>query len=140
MVPTEYLGRNILELLSEIREERGVVEYSQIEGDEYLKFTECGYYLHSKNGTGEVSDCRIYFERRDNYFPAKISTRGKFGAFSTLGDFEVRFGPAVRDVRAIKIPGAEPTLPGKIFEIDGQRVTAYSSDGNMISYIHVKSA
>lgn len=140
MVPTEYLGRNILELLGEIRDEGGVVEYSQVEGDEYLKFPESGFYLHSKNGTGEVSDCRIYFEGRDNYFPAKISTRGKFGAFPTFGDFEAEFGPAVRDVRAMKIPGAEPTLPGKIFEIDGRRVTAYSSDGDNIAYIHVKSA
>lgn len=140
MVPTDYFGQNMLNLLSDLRAKGGVVEYSQIERDEYLKFPDNGFYLHSKNGTGEVSDCRIYFEARDNYFPAQTSVRGKFEAFSTLEDFETGFGPAIRDVRAIQIPGAEPTLPGKIFEIDGQRVTAYSSDGNMVSYIHVKSA
>jgi hypothetical protein len=138
MRPIEYLGRNILEVLSEVRRAGGVIEYSLIEGDEYIKFPEEGFFLHSMNGTGEISDCRIYFEGAQSYFPAKTAARGKFAALSNLEGFETVFGPAVRDIRAIKITGAEPTLPGKVYEVDGQKVTVYSADGHKVSYIHVK--
>lgn len=138
MDPINFFGKDIMEALSELRAEGGVVEYSQIEGDEFLKFPESGFYVHSKNGTGKIFDCRIYFEGRDEYFPAKISTRGEFGELSTFGDFEAKFGSPVREVRAVKIAGAASTLPGKVFEYNGKKVTVYSSDGDLVAYIHVK--
>ncbi|QEM80901.1 hypothetical protein [Halomonas binhaiensis] len=138
MDPIDLFEKDIMEILSELRESGGVVEYSQVEGDEFLKFPENGFYLHSKNGTGKISDCRIYFEGRDEYFPAKISTRGEFGELSTLDDFEAKLGSPIKEVRAVKIPGASPTLPGKVFEYDGKKITVYSSDGSSVSYIHIK--
>jgi hypothetical protein len=140
MDPISFFGRNIFHVLNEVRDQEKVVEYSQIEGDEFLKFSESGFYLHSKNGSGEIFDCRIYFVSRDGYFPANIPNRGLFGELENLGDFEKKFGRAVKEIRAVKIPGAEPTLPGKIFENDGKKITAYSSDGNLVDYVHVKLA
>lgn len=137
MNPTIFFGKQILKVLEEFRSSNGVIDYTKVEGDEFLKFLEDGYYLHSRNGTGEINNCRIYFESRDGYFPAKISSRGEFGECSTLADFEAKLGTSVKEIRAVKIPGAEPTLSGKFFKHHELTVKVYSSDGHTVSYIHL---
>ena len=135
---TSLFGRNVLELLAEQREEGKIVEYSKIEGDEFVKCPEDGFFLHAKNGNGLITDCRIYFESRDGYFEAAVNTRGEFGELNTVEQFENKFGPPTKEISAIQIPGAEPTLPGKIFNHGDKRLTVYSDNGIDVSYIHLK--
>ncbi len=140
MDPIKQLGASILDILTQVRENGGVVDYSKIETDEFLKFPEDGFYLHAKNGAGNVSDCRIYFESIDNYFPAKLSTRGEFSDLSTLEDFVSKLGAPMREIKSVRIPGAEPTLPGKAFQYGDKKIVAYTADGVSVSYIHIKSS
>ncbi len=136
---TEYFGRNITDVLLQLKKSNETISYAKIAHSEFVELPESGYYLQAKYGTGVISVFRLYFCAYNEFFPADISTRGEFGDLFTLKDFEERFGAAVKDVRAFKMPGAEPTLPGKLFKIEGKKITAYSSDGTTVAYIHVKS-
>ena len=138
MVPTDFFGLNIIDVLQTFREREAVAAYSKIEGDEFLKLPEEGFYLQAKNRSGIVSSCRIYFENRDDFISAKLATRGVFSNLDTLADFARVFGPPVKDIRAIKIPGADPTLPGEMFVWDDKSVSVYCEYEDRVSYVQIR--
>ena len=136
---TNYFGSNILEILSLLRSSETVVDYRKIEKDEFLHVPESGYYLQSKNGTGQISDLRFFFERHEEFFPLNDRLRGKYSSIKNFSDLEKLLGQEVRVIRAMKIPEAASTLPGKQY-LDGEFVvTGYSKNEETITFIHIKS-
>ena len=136
---TNYFGSNILEIFSVLRSNETVVDYRKIEGDEFLHVPESGYYLQSKNGTGQISDLRLFFEEHEGFFPSNDELRGKFSSIQSFSDLEKLLGKEARVIRAIKIPGASSTLPGKQY-LDGEFVvTGYSKNREIITFVHIKS-
>lgn len=119
MVPTSYFGQAILSVLDQMRDDETVVEYAKIEGDEFLKLPEKGFYLHSKNGNGTIFDCRIYLRKDEEFFPADAEPLGKFASVDTVSDVEEILGKSTRSLRSISIPTRPPTLPGREFS-DGK--------------------
>ena len=138
MDPTDFFGRDILSVLNQFRDGEKIVDYSKIEGDEFLKLLEKGFYLHSKNGNGKIFDCRIYFSAYEGYFPSESETRGDFAGVEKINDLGGLLGRHTREIRSIKIPGRPATLSGKEFHADGRIVTAFSEDGEHITYLHIK--
>lgn len=137
MDPTSFFGQNILAVLGKLRSAEEIVDYSKVEGDEFLKLPERGFYLHSKNGNGVIFDCRIYFVGDEEYFLSRDSVRGKFASISNISDLENMLGACVREIKSVRIPTRPPTLPGKEF-VDGiNTVKAFMADGENISYIHI---
>ena len=139
MDPTNFFGRDILEVLSQLRAQEEIVDYSKIEGDEFLKLPEKGFYLHSKNGDGKRFDCRIYFSPYEEYCSSESKARGQFAGFKKINELEMLLGRHTREIRSIKIPGRPVTLSGKEFHDDGRIVTAFAKDGENITYLHIKT-
>ena len=81
-----FFGKDIFSVLGDLRSAEEVVDYAKTEGDEFLQLKEKGFYLHSKNGTGKIFDCRIYFVAHEDYHPASDSTRGKFADINNFSD------------------------------------------------------
>lgn len=139
MDPTNFFGKNIVSVLEKLREEEDILEYSKIEGDEFIKLPEKGFYLHSKEGSGKIFDCRIYFYPYDGYFPSSNSVRGKFSEAVKLSHIEAILGEFVREIRSVKIPTRSPTLGGKEFRDNENIVTVFSEDGENITFLHVRA-
>ena len=138
MEPISFIGKDILSVLNDLRSEE-IVDYAKTEGDEFLHLKEKGFYLHSKNSTGKIFDCRIYFVSHEDYFPARDISRGKFAGISSFSDMNNLIGPCERELRALNIPGRPPTLPGKQY-VDGDfLISAFSDNGESITFIHVKT-
>lgn len=137
MDPTSYLGKTILSVLNDLRESEEIIDYSKVDGDEFLKLQEKGYYLHSKNGDGIIFDCRIYLAACDEYFPSATTARGKFASVVSIADLEELLGPSKHEIKSIRIPTRPPTLSGKEF-VDGDRIVKafYESEGE-IRYLHI---
>lgn len=136
---TNYLGKNIFETLSVIRQEH-MVDYNKIEGDEFIQLPECGYYLQSKNGTGIISDIRIFFEEYEGFFPSNPDCRGKYINVNKFSDIEILLGKHIKEIRSLKIPGMSPTLPGKQY-VDGSLVvSAHAKNSDNVTFIHIKSS
>lgn len=136
MEPTSFFGEKIVSALTEIRKAEEMVEYDKVEGDEFVKLPEKGFYLHSKNGTGIIFDCRIYLVAMDDYFAATDFVRGKFATVNTISDVEAMIGPCVSEIRSIKIPTRPATLPGKLFS-DGNHILKFFFDDDGIKYFHI---
>lgn len=135
MVIIDFLGKEMHEIFCERRKEDNI-KYSKIEGYEYLMFPDDGYYLHTRNRDGIISDCRIYLENYEGYFASKVLQRGEFSDILTLDDCIKKFDEFVKDVRVLNIPGVESTLPGKIFLYKKYKVTVYSKDEKNILYLN----
>lgn len=137
MDPTDVFGEEIAAVLDRLRASEAVVDYAKVEGDEFLKLPERGFYLHARDGTGVVSDCRIYFVAADDYFPAGDEVRGRYRGIRAVADLENMLGPSVGEIRSVRIPTRPPTLPGREF-VDGPlRVKAFFERPEEIRYIHV---
>jgi len=138
MEPISFFGKDILSVLSDLRSAEQVVDYAKTEGDEFLQLREKGFYLHSKNGTGKIFDCRIYFVAHEDYYPANDTIRGKFAGINSLSDLDKILGGCTGEIRALKIPGRPPTLPGKQYADGDFVVSAFSENGEAVTFIHVK--
>lgn len=117
MNPTGFIGKNIILVLSELREVEEVLDYSKTEGDEFLQLKERGFYLHSKDGSGKIFDCRIFFKNKEGYFPAAESSRGSFAGIESFDDLNNLLGCSESEIRSVKIPGRPPTLQGKNIQV-----------------------
>jgi hypothetical protein len=133
-----YLGCNIADVFSSLINDNALISYEKIENDEFIELPEKGFYFQAKNGTGIISDFRIFLTNHEKYLAATSDVKGSYKNLVTLEDFEKTFGSAIREVKAIKIPSCEPTLPGKIFIHNGKLITAYFMDNSFVAYIHVK--
>lgn len=140
MDPTKFLGRRILDVLAQVRGNEAVVEYSKIEGDEFLKFPERGFYLHAKNDSGIIFDCRIYLVKDETYFSANDETRGVFALIKTIFDAERKFGASASEIKSIRIPTRPPTLPGRVFLDGDTMIKAFFDVDGQIRYFHVTQA
>ena len=134
----KYLGTNILNTLSLLRGNADIVNYSKIEGDEFLQAPESGYYLQSKNETGVISNIRIFFEEHDGFFPSKYKLRGKYLLVKNFDDLNMLLGQPTKDIKPINIPGSTPTLAGKQYIDDTHIVSGYSKNGKNITFLHIK--
>lgn len=133
-----YIGRKIIDVLQEIRASSRLILYEKTEGNEFVELPEDGIYFQSKNDTGIVSGFRIFLMNYEKYLSAKDNIKGRYSNLFVLEDFERRFGSPIRDIKAIKIPGSEPTFPGKAFVDNERLITAYYADNLSVAFIHIK--
>lgn len=133
-----YIGLSVDDALRLVKDSELIVSYGKIEGTEFIEVPEKGYYLQANDGSGIVSEYRIYFEQNGDYFPSSAGLRGPYSELITVSDAEVFFGPAIREIRSVRIPGAKPTLPGKAFVVDNVKIIIYTSDGTNITCLHRK--
>jgi len=137
MEPTSFFGKKILPVLTEIRKTEEMVKYDKVDGDEFITLAEKGFYLHSKNGTGVIFDCRIYITDTDDCLAASDFIRGKFSSVNSISDVEAMIGSCASEIRSIKIPNRPATLPGKLF-IDGNHILKFFFDDvGGIKYFHI---
>lgn|SRR5690606_14561559 len=135
----KYFGQNILDVLTSLREKEHIVDYGKVERDEFLQLPECGYYFQAKNGVGKISDIRIFLEQHDGFFPSKSELRGKYDNVKNFADMNNLLGQPLKEIRSMKIPGTPPTLPGKQYSDGDFIVSAFSEDGENITFIHIKT-
>lgn len=137
MEPTSFFGEEIISTLRKVRALEEVVQYEKIDGDEFVKVPEKGFYLHSKNGDGIIFDCRIYLVSMDGYYPAGDFVRGRFASAISISDVENMIGPSVREIRPIRIPTRPETLPGKVFNDGDYVLKFFLDDQDEIKYFHI---
>ena len=138
MNPNDYVGRSLVDLLVELKNAFPLVEYTKIEDDEFLKLPECGVYFQA-GSEGHIVAYRVYYQAVGEYFPATVETKKACFWISTVEDSIALFGPPVRDVPSIRIPGVPSTSPGYEFLMDGRVVAVhYDADSRLVKYIHVK--
>lgn len=135
---SKFIGKPIMYALEKIKLMSHIVEYSKVEGDEFVKAPELGFYLQSKDGTGIVSAYRIYLELSPPYYPASEKIKGNYSTLVTVGDAINFFGQPIKDIPSIKIPGGGVTLPGKKFIYKNINIFVHYKKDNSLSYIHVK--
>ena len=138
MNPDDYMSRDIVDVLHEFKEEYSLVEYSSLEGDEFLKLPENGIYFQALYG-GCISAYRVYLQGMDGFFASALESRGSYRNIKTLDDVMGEFGMPDRNIPSVKIPGLCPTSPGYEYLI-GDRVVSfyYDIEQRLINYIHVK--
>lgn len=137
MNPTDYIGRDVLEVLSELREQQAVVEYAKLEDQENLILKEKGLVFFSKPDTGRIYGCRIYFNGKDGYFPAEDGARGKFSEVKILPDLDKMFGVFKKEFRPLNLGEKSLTLYGRQYADEKYLVTGYSEDRVKIDYLHI---
>lgn len=133
-----FLGQPISDALESVKKLTGIVEYSKVEGDEFVKAPEMGFYLQSKDGVGVVSAYRIYMDSCDPYFSAPDEVKGEFQGCDDVFDVEKILGQPVRNIPSVKIPGGNNTLRGKMYSWRNFRVMAHFDDGDNLVYLHFK--
>lgn|SRR5690606_6518235 len=134
----KYIGLAIEDALNIVRSTELVVNYGKIEGTEFIEVPEKGYYLQSNDGDGKISEYRVYFEKNGDFFPSSKELRGQYSGLLTISEAEALIGPAIKEIRSIKLPGAKPTMAGKAF-VDGQsKIIFYTVDGVNITCLHRK--
>ncbi|QPG04612.1 hypothetical protein IT774_10235 [Salinimonas marina] len=133
-----YLGVNIMAALGKLKNKIAMLEYVKIDSDEFLKAPESGFYLQSKDSSGVISGCRIFIKEDEPYLPASENLKGEYKNFRTLNDLEKKYGPAIKDIPSVKIPGVKPTLPGKKFEDGDVAILAHYSADKELVFIHLK--
>lgn len=139
MNPNDHLNRYVIDLLADFKKEFSLVEYTKIEGDEFLKLPECGVYFQA-GSDGVVVAYRVYYQAVGDYFPATDETKKACFGIATIEDSIACFGQPVRNVPSIRIPGIAPTSPGYEFLTEGRMVTVYyDANSRVVICVHVKS-
>lgn len=136
----KFFGESIIATLSRLKSEFPIVEYSKIEDDEFIKFPEQGFYLHSTDNTSVISQYRIYIKNSEEYFELAKNINSKYRNAFSLEELQKVLGQPTSSIPSIKIPGIEPTLPGfKFFDVDANLIVYahYDNSGDLV-YIHVK--
>lgn len=138
MEAIKYLGLDFEAVLTKMRAEEELLDYSKIEGFEFLMLKEKGFFLTSVDGVRVITSCKLYFVEEDGYFPAKNSVRGKYSNIKSFEDIEKLLGPSIKVYRGLKIPGRPPMLPSREYEDGNYLVSAAAKNGTEITYISIK--
>ncbi|EGH42528.1 hypothetical protein ALQ93_200231 [Pseudomonas syringae pv. pisi] len=72
MNPDMQLNRKVEEVFLEYKNIFPIVEYSKVEGDQFLKIPESGIYFQSSDD-GFIEAYRVYCVRFDGYFRLILS-------------------------------------------------------------------
>ena len=134
----KFLGEPIIPTLSSLKAEFPIVEYSKVEGDEFIKLPEQGFYLHAPNDKSIITGYRLYLEPYGEYFSLDSNVVSKYRYIETVNDMINLIGQPVKANPTIKIPGMEKTLPGYLFIDSNLKVTVYYNVQNKVQYINVK--
>ncbi|QVN01881.1 hypothetical protein [Pseudomonas rhodesiae] len=138
MNPNKYLNVSLIDALAEFREDKSIVEYVKVEGDEFLKLPECGVYFQA-GSDGVIVAYRVYYQASDEYFPADDETKTACADVETIEESIAKYGTPLRNVPSIRIPGRAPTSPGCEFLVRGNTVTVhYDIDSKLVNYVHVR--
>jgi len=137
MSPNDYIGRPILDLLTYFKSLAPLVEYTKIEDDEFLKLPELGVYFQA-GSNGTVLAYRVYHQSVGEYYPASPETRNACFGIQSLDDAVRLFGPPIRVIPSVSIPGVAATSPGQMFNAGNNRVVSVYHDADSIRYVQVK--
>ncbi|MCQ3031995.1 hypothetical protein NLO88_15150 [Pseudomonas syringae] len=130
--------RNIECVLSEAKEKYSIIEYSKVEGDQFLKFPELGFYFQAAED-GLITAFRIFFTDLDGYFPASMETRGDYADLKSVIDITKAMGEPLKEIPSIRIPSLAPTCPGLQY-LRGDRFVSFYYDerSGVIRFVHVR--
>lgn len=135
---SSFLGKNIDSVFEELKTSNDVISYKKIEYDSFIECYELGFYLHSRNIAGVITDIRIFLKEFGEYFPIDSMYLGELQNVRTLSQLESQDAEFIREIPAIHIPGAQPTLWGKQYRWKEFLITAYSMNKSDIEYVHIK--
>ncbi|MCY0965152.1 hypothetical protein [Parathalassolituus penaei] len=138
MEAIKYLGLDFDTVLTKMRADEELLDYSKIEGFEFLMLKEKGFFLSSLYGERVITSCKLYFVEEEGYFPAKNSVRGKYSNIKSFEDMEKLLGPCTKVYRGLKIPGGPLILPSREYEDGKYLVSAAAKDGTEITCISIK--
>lgn len=136
----KFLGKPIIATLSSLKSEFSIVEYSKVEGDEFIKLPEQGFYLQSRNNASIISDYRLYIQPSEQYFELAQNISDKYRDVLNIEELQKMLGQPSRTIASLKISGTKPTLPGfKFLDVDANLIISayYDVSGNVV-YIHIK--
>lgn len=138
MILDKYLGKNLDDVFSEMKQQRQTLDYAKVDESEYIKICELGFYLCSYVTKGQIDTYRIYLKNIDSYVPhLEIFSPDEGLIFLDYNSVLANLGDPDRVVRALKFPGVIATLPALEY-VRGDKKIRYSFDeNNEISYITV---
>ncbi|WP_422464043.1 MULTISPECIES: hypothetical protein [unclassified Endozoicomonas] len=133
---SSFLGQTTLSTLSQLKLAFPVIDYSVVEGDEFIKLQEHGCFFYSENSSGVISGYRVYFVSYDDYDIVDTSFEYPLKGLITIDDVSRHLGNPNMDIPSIKIPGLEATLPGFRFSDQNLNYFVHLIDEKYISYIN----
>ncbi|MCC3344688.1 hypothetical protein [Psychrobacter sanguinis] len=136
----KFFDEPVIATLCSLKSEFPIVEYSKVEDDEFIKFPEQGFYLHSTDNTSVISQYRIYIKSLEEYFELAENINSRYSEASSIEELQKLLGQPTNAIASIRIPSIEPTLPGfKFFDVDANLTVYahYDASGDII-YIHVE--